>query len=329
MTRMARRAGKPVVIAPLATLAGTKLAYVYRGAKTNKAYGEYFPSINAAYNITADLIARASFAKSIARPDFSTILPSISIPDETSTSKIITIANPNLSPWTANSYGVSLEYYFNQRASGVISARAYRRDIANFWGAINQPITDDVLASYGLDATIYGASRGYTMTTTTNVGAARISGLEFDYRQNLTFFPHWARGLSVFANSTMQHMEGPTVADFSGFVAKIVNFGIALNRSQFTGRVNINMRGRERQTIFTGAGVESGTYTYKNPRDYIDITTEYRVFRRLSLFANIRNLLRVYDDTTLRYGPSTPDYAKISLRQDFGALVTAGIKGTF
>ena len=114
-------------------------------------------------------------------------------------------------------------------------------------GATTSPITEELIDIYGLDPNIYGPSRGYVVSTRRNVGDARVSGAEFDYRQNLTFLPRWAAGLGVFANLTVQHLEGGTVADFTGFVQKTINYGVTFNRSRFTGRVSVNERGRERR----------------------------------------------------------------------------------
>jgi hypothetical protein len=93
-------------------------------------------------------------------------------------------------------------------------------------------------------------------------------------------------------------------------------------------RVAANLRGRERRNAFTGASVEPGTYQYKNPRDYIDVSVEYRLTRHMALFASARDLLGIYNDFE-RYGPSTPRYARLLLRQDIGTLVNVGLKAQF
>ncbi|MBI4624428.1 MAG: TonB-dependent receptor, partial [Verrucomicrobia bacterium] len=191
-------AGRPVVVAALATLAGTKLAYTERGAQATKSYDGFFPSLNGSFLVRPNLIARASYGRSFNRPDFGNILPSMNLPDTESTNRTITLTNPNLKPWFADSYGLALEYYFNEPSTGVLSTRLYRRDITDFWGSTLVPATDDLLGPYGIDPAEYGQALGYQVSTRQNVGTARVSGAEFDYRQNLNFLPHWARGLTVF-----------------------------------------------------------------------------------------------------------------------------------
>jgi TonB-dependent receptor len=321
-------AGRPVVQAPLASLAGTKLAYVERGSHVNKTYDGFFPSLNASFNVLPDLIARASYGRSINRPDFNNVLPSMNLPDTESTSTTITLTNPNLKPWIADSYGVALEYYFNAPSTGVVSARAYRRDITDFWGATTQPATDDLLSPYGIDPEVYGAAHGYRVSTTTNVGSARVSGLEFDYRQNLGFLPRWARGLTVFGNLTMQHLQGSSDASFTGFVGRTINWGVTFSRERFTVRLAANLRGRVKGARETGAGAEPGTYAYTLPRNSADFNAEYRFTRNFALFVSGRNVNEAIDDGA-SYGPTTPSDRIITSHVEYGATWYAGVKCTF
>ncbi|MBL9200568.1 MAG: TonB-dependent receptor [Opitutaceae bacterium] len=321
-------AGQPVAIAALASLAGTQLAYRERGATTERSYGNLYPSLNASFQVRPDLVARLSYAKSIARPNLNHILPSLSLPDETTTARTVTLTNPNLEPWEADSYGLALEYYFSERSAGLLSARGYLREIKNFWGAVTAPITAELIDIYGLDPNIYGPARGFVVSTRQNVGDARVTGAEFDYRQNLTFLPRWAEGLAVFANLTVQHLEGGALADFTSFVQKTVNYGVTFNRARFTARVNVNERGRERRALFTGAGVEPGTYEYMAPLTTVNITTEYRFARAYAAYATVRNLFNAPENLE-RYGPNTPGYAKLRQRTDFRPLWSVGVKATF
>jgi iron complex outermembrane recepter protein len=321
-------AGQPLLIAPADSMQAVQLTSTRRGARADKSYDGFFPSFNAAFSFTEKLLGRVSYARSIARPDFGNILPALSLPDPTSTNRTITLTNPSLKPWTADSYGVSLEYYFDEPSSGVLSARGYRRDISDFWGLVQTQPTEELLNAYGIDPATYNAAAGYLISTRLNGGDAKISGLEFDYRQNLSFLNPWVRGVSTFGNITMQHLQGSQIADFIGYVQKTINFGFSYSRTRFTGRVAVNLRGRERLAAFIGAGAEPGTYQYKNPRDYIDVSAEYRVTRHLALFASARDLLGIYNDFE-RYGPSTPRYARLLLRQDIGTLVNVGLKAQF
>ncbi len=321
-------AGQPVVIAPLNSLLGSQLAYVERGSSTQSDYDGYFPSLNTSFILRPNLIARVSYGRSINRPDFGNILPSMSLPDTESTSRTITLTNPDLQPWIADSYGVALEYYFNEPSTGVVSARAYRRDISDFWGAVTVPASDDVLEPWGLDPEVYGEALGYVVSTRRNVGDARVSGLELDYRQNLTFLPRWARGVTLFGNITWQDLEGSEQASFAGFARKMANWGISLNRQRFAVRLAVNHRGLIQQNLITQAGAEAGTYQYLLPRTSADFTAEYRLTEHFGLYVSGRNINKEVD-YTVRYGPSTPRDRIVVGRAGYGATWYVGVKGTF
>lgn len=319
----------PIVIAPLSSLAGTQLAYVARGVRTQRSYDDFFPSVNMSYFFLPHLVGRLGYSRAIARPNFNHILPSISIPDETSLSaRTITLTNPNLNPWMADSYSAALEYYFGEAAPGVVSARAYRRDIQDFWGAVTSPVTSEFLAIYGLDPSVYGSDQGYVVSTRENTGAARVSGLELDFRQKLSFIPILGENLSMFANITLQHLEGATTADFTSFVQKTINYGVTYGTQRFTGRIAVNERGRERRELFSATGVEAGTYNYMAPRTTVDVSVEYQFLRRMTAYASVRNLFNEPEDRQ-RYGPSTPAYARLQIRTDYRPLCVLGVKATF
>jgi iron complex outermembrane receptor protein len=318
--------GTAIVKAASGSLAGARLQYFERGTQIDTKYGDYFPSLNLTARLRPDLLARASYARSLARPNFSAILPSITVPDPTSTNRTLTLSNGNLRPWTADSYGVSLEYYFNQPSAGVISARAFRRDIRDFFGGVTTPLTAEFIQLYDLDAAVYG--NGYFVTTQSNVGDAQVYGLELDYRQSLGFLPAWARGLSIFANTTRQSLRGTTTADFTSFAPMMLNGGVTLNRTRYTIQLSANHRGLSRGALRTGAGIAAGVYSYSAAGTYVDLASEFRVTRRFALFANVRNAFNEAQ-AGLDYNQETPAYARVRSRGETGPLWTVGLKGTF
>lgn len=321
-------AGRPIAIAALSTLAGSRLAYKERASHVDKTYDGFFPSINASYQIRERLIARLSYGRSINRPNFGDILPSMTLPDPEGTGRTIDLTNPALKPWTADSYGLALEYYFNEPSTGVLSTRVYQRDIKDFFGTSMVPATNDMLELYGIDPAIYGENQGYFVRTDFNAGEARVSGAEFDYRQNLTFLPRWARGFTVFANMTLQHLEGAEMANFSGFVGKTRNWGVTYSRARFTVRVAVNQRGRVKQGQVTTSGSEPGTFVYLLPRNSADVSAEYRFSRKLSFYVSGRNVNKAVD-TTVREGPNTSRDRVITSTLHYGATWYLGLKGTF
>ena len=59
-----------------------------------------------------------------------------------------------------------------------------------------------------------------------------------------------------------------------------------------------------------------------------DLNGEYRLHRHVSIFANLTNYKDAPVDLEIS-GPSTPEHAQLRQRQQWGAVWTFGVKGTF
>ncbi|MBL9189655.1 MAG: carboxypeptidase regulatory-like domain-containing protein [Opitutaceae bacterium] len=313
---------------PANALAISQLTLLDRATRVEKEYLRWFPSLNAGYNLRENLIVRAATYSSVGRPAFTqysgaVTLPNLESPPDALTNRI-SVNNAGIKPWTAKSTKVSLEYYFER--VGQISIGAFRRDIRNFFGATTFAATPEFLALYGLDQALY---EPYTVATQHNLQTSvRMTGIDVNYRQALTFLPRWARGVQVFANGSAQRVIGDAATNFNGYIPRTGSWGISLSREKYNVRMNWNYVGRQRRGAVTGRGIEPGTYTWGSKKSYIDLTGEYSLTRRFALFANLRNVNDPTDDTEA-HGPTTPAAAQFATRIEFGSLWTVGIKGSF
>ncbi|MDR2675011.1 MAG: TonB-dependent receptor, partial [Opitutaceae bacterium] len=321
--------GKPALIHPYRSLEWARATNILLGARATRAYAGWFPSLNLKYDLTPNLVARLSYSRSIARPNYNYILPGVDVPDPDAdpANHTITMRNPDLRPWTADCYGATLEYYFRAPSEGVLSARVLLRDIDNFWRSLTGPVTDEFFDATGLDPELYA---DYNVKTTYNLSSpVRIISYEFEYSQKLGFLPRWARGLSLFANATIRQAIGNSAGNITGYMRTSINYGLALNRPRLTLRANANMRGREsRGEEHTGRFVEPGTYEYYHAAANIDASLEYRFTRRVALQCTVKNLLNQLRATE-RHGPSTPAYARLRTLADSRPQFTLGLKTTF
>jgi outer membrane receptor protein involved in Fe transport len=60
----------------------------------------------------------------------------------------------------------------------------------------------------------------------------------------------------------------------------------------------------------------------------LDLSLDYRLSKRLSLYANVRNLTNEIQKEDA-YGSETPKYAREFYHGKFGRPFTAGVKGSF
>ncbi len=323
--------GTPLLQVPTnAGLAYSQLTLIDRGLRAEKEYLRLFPSLNASYNLRENLILRSAFYTSVGRPNFNQYAGALTLPDTenvpnaSNANSRIGVNNAAIKAWSAQTTKVRLEYYFER--VGNISIGAFRRDFENFFGNITFPATPEFLALYDLDPATYGT---YPVATQHNVQTTvRMTGLDFEYKQALTFLPHWARGVQVFANVSALRTQGDGAAEFNGFTPRTYNWGVSLSRPKYSLRANWNYRGRQRGAAVTGRSIEPGTYNWNAKNLYVDLQGDYSFSRKLSLFMAIRNFTDAGSDARI-FGPSTPLHARFRSQEQVGALITFGVKGTF
>ena len=306
-------------------LALRKLRYKERGARSNTSYGDFYPSLNSSFAITDSLLLRVAYARTIGRPDLNFITPGITISDFDVQDPTITVNNPSLRPWTADNYDIALESYNIKDGFG--SVGVFQKDIKDFFGAIRTPVTRELLETYGLDADpVYNT---YSFSTRTNVGDAQVRGVEFGYRQSLTFLPEWASGIQVFGNYTKIKVAGANTADFSDFSPETISAGVNFVRKRYYIKATYSYQGETRQTLVAqSASIPAGTYNFRGEVTRVGFSAQYDFSRRLSVYISMPDVKNV-PAIGRRYAPGTPEYARTERYQVLGYYTTIGVKGKF
>ena len=301
-----------------------------RGNQASGSYDGYYPSVHLTYNVTTNFLGRAAYARTYGRPNFNEIIPNVVINerdlDENQLSDpsvipgFITLRNPQLKPWSADNYDLSLEYYTEQ--GGVFTAGVFLKEIKNFFANDVRRTTASEVEQFGLDPRF----AGFELTTKINAGNARVAGAEVSLRQSLARLGPWGRHFSVFCNATKLRLEGNQQADFSGFINDSRSWGLTFARNPLTLLAKWNWRGEQKNAAFPAFGPDA--FNYLGARTHLDLNLDYQFGKRLSLFLNARNVLDARN-VSLRYGSQTPDYAKVLTSAEYGVQLGAGIKGTF
>ncbi len=329
IVRNAQGIVQPALIVPTTDALGvSQLTYLDRGQRTQKEYLRLFPNANLSYLLRENVTARFAYYQSVGRPDFNQYAGGLTLPDTSvpvTSNTVISVNNAGIKAWSAETYKVRLEYYFER--VGTINIGAFRRDFKNFFGSVRFPATPEFLSLYDLDPDEYGV---YDVTTNHNLDSTvRMTGLEFDYKQALTFLPPWARGIQVFANASALRATGEGAANFAGYVPRSGSWGWSLTRPKYVLRMNWNYRGAQRRgLIAVGRSIEPNTYNWGSKRLYLDVTADYILNRRFTLFGSMRNIHNQTEDSKI-YGPNTPSYAKFRQRVDYGSAWTFGVRGQF
>jgi TonB-dependent receptor len=191
-----------------------------RPLQATNTYHDMLPSLNAAYQLTDDLIMRIGAAKVMARPLLNNLAPSITnltTPGTLGTVGSLTIGNPKVNPFRANNYDFSLEWYFTP--GSLLSAAYFIKDVTNYpqvvatAGPIQSLFTAEEFAQFlqtqdpGQQAWLTGGGPNgtpglYSILQFKDSPGGTIKGYELTYQQNLTFLPWYFRNLGVQVNYT-------------------------------------------------------------------------------------------------------------------------------
>jgi outer membrane receptor protein involved in Fe transport len=249
----------------------------------------YLPSVNLTYSIMENVNFRASYAKTVVRPDFR----------ETSIFGLYDpildarIEGSNVKSTVINNSDVRFEWY--PSPGEIIS-------LSGFYKKFDKPIELVFLQEAAVDR--YGFQ---------NQKSAKNYGLEMELRKSLGFIADyiWLRNLSLFGNgtvirSTVQALSytgegGKDIKEVSnkrplfGQSPWIVNAGIAYTKDQYGLNLVYNRSGYRTNTInYNPAEVE-----YEMGRDLVDLQLFTRLFKQKGeLKLNIANLL---NDKTFFY----------------------------
>ncbi len=154
-------------------------------------YTNVFPSIQGRYEIQPDLIARASWSTTIARPGFNQNTPALTVDLG---SGIVASGNPNLQPATSNSFDVAIEKYLPH--AGIVSVSFFDKEIQNY--IVSRTLNGQSLSGFGFPG---GLNFG-RITTYLNAPSSYARGVEFNYDQHFNFLPGWLGGFGGAANYT-------------------------------------------------------------------------------------------------------------------------------
>ena len=249
-------------------------------------YSKSFPSIHFAYDLTANLKARASWSTSYGRP---TLAQVVAAPTASDAARTVTLGNPDLKPQLGKNIDLKLEYYYS--GTGMVSVRGYKKDISDYIGASGR---SGELVGAGTDNGFEGLYEGYEIIQARNLGTATYKGLEFDFRQRLTFLPGAFKGLTVRANYTYLKSEGNfggtvgfSTNQIAGFIPKAYNVGLLYTYKKFGASFDMNYTD---SWAVVNATPGSAANRFREPWRVMNAGVNYAIFRDTTLFMNVSNL---------------------------------------
>lgn len=180
-------------------------------------YDDWLPSLNLNYWLGRDFVIRAAAAKVMSRPQLQNLTPgttsvSTSLATTSTSAPTITLGNPNLNPFRANTYDLSIEKYLP--GGGLISVALFYKDIKSFpqqlvgeaplSSAFSSDVYNQVLATL-TDANLYNYTAGggvWAIRQYQDAPGGYVRGIEVNLQHDLAFLGRHFKNFGVMANYT-------------------------------------------------------------------------------------------------------------------------------
>ena len=95
--------------------------------EVKKSYTDFLPSANLSFDLTPEVVLRFAAARTMARPDYTDIVPRVSLNPGALTGNG---GDPNVDPFRANQFDVSIEWYPDRET--IVAAALYYKDIQSY-----------------------------------------------------------------------------------------------------------------------------------------------------------------------------------------------------
>lgn len=247
----------------------------------DNSYTDYLPGVNLRYLLDERLYLRASASKTITRPDFNQLSPSLELLRNAINPTLNqgSAGNPALQPIRSNNLDLALEKYFN--ASTSTYATVFLKKVDGFVVNVSNPESYDGVA--------------YQVSRPQNSAAATIKGVEAGYQQFFDFLPGWWRGLGVQANYTFvdskttdRNLGNVPLQNLSRHSANLVGM---YEHGRISTRIAYNWRDRFLSGVTNVVGV-GALPVYTKAYSWLDASLSYSVNDRMTVALEGTNLLR-------------------------------------
>lgn len=240
-------------------------------------YVSVLPSVNIRFRFTDQLQLRLAAAKTLTRPGFSSLSPTLSlVPGQRTGSS----GNPDLRPLRADQLDASLEYYPSPTTSVYLAG--FYREIADF------------LTTRTSDQRIDGID--YSISRPTNELGGKIKGLEVGGQTFFDFLPGLLSGFGVQANYTF--VDSKTDTAVAGLQVPIANLSkhsfntsLIYEKGGLSARIAYNWRDKFYSSLLSNDLVKNEP-VYTRARDWLDASIGYDVTDKITVTIEGGNLLR-------------------------------------
>ncbi|HVK51435.1 MAG TPA: TonB-dependent receptor [Pseudoxanthomonas sp.] len=243
----------------------------------SKSYNDVLPNVNVAYDLGEDVVLRASAAKVIARANYASLTPFLSLSDTVHTGWG---GNPNLDPYESTNIDASAEWYYAENS--ILAANVFYKDISNY-------ILDTTFTEQHFNMTT-GTVDTYSVSRPGNGGTATVKGISLSYQQL------YGEGFGLTANYTYSDAGTDSGRDLPYNSKNQLNISPFFENDKWSARVTYAWR----SSYFTG--VDRGDQMYSDDYTSVDASVGYQISDNWRLSFDAMNLL---DEKYFNYANTT------------------------
>jgi len=270
----------------------------------SKSYTNWFPGIQAKYEIAPKLITRATWSSTLARPGFNQINVSKTV--DLGSGQIV-VGNPDLKPATANSFDWTIEKYL--ASAGILSFGVFDKEFKNY-------IVPDQTGF----ATFPGIGNPLRLFTFSNVGKSHARGAEFNWEERFKDLPGFLSGLGASANYTFVDSRIEIrPGEFSTLPSASKN---TWNAAVFYEQNGLGLRvvGYSTSADLFSIGTQRSGDVWNATRTSMDFGSTYAFAEHWTAYVNAKNLL----NTAHKFYQGTVD--RTIQREFYGQTYQVGVR---
>ena len=247
-------------------------------ARFDRSYTDVLPSLNMRLDLSKSVLLRFAAARVLSRPTLESLVPRYAV---TVNPDVVSGGNPELDPFRADQYDLSLEWYFGP--GSLLSVALYDKQIESFIQQDARPLD------------IQG--RPFVRLLPVNGTGGYVRGAELQYTQDFSFLPSGWAGFGLQANFT--YAKGQVDADplhdiaahdFSGLSRYTYNIVAFYEKYGFSLRAAYNSRDAfSSDPDIRGQGTSAA---YGTGFATLDMQIAYDVSSHINLYLEGNNLLR-------------------------------------
>ncbi len=275
---------------------------------TERSYTDVLPSLNLAYNVSDNVVARFAFSQAMTPLNLNQYGEGLRLNNAldsvagspTEGQFIVTggslAGNPDLDPWRSTNYDVSVEYYPGK--ASMLSAAVFRIEIDSFTvtetidmempdadGVVRRSVPISTLAQ-GDGGTLEGFEVGAKIAFSDFIDADHLL-VNFGVDSNFTYSPSEGSGTDIYGNQNMFGDNSERQFNFIGWY----------QGDRFEARVAYNYRSER----LAGQGGWGALNLFQEATSYVDVSASYDIDDIFTVYAQGSNITGEYEDYYLQW----------------------------